>query len=32
MVFMASMMSSVSPWLTRLPISMKVGAAGSGER
>ena len=29
-VFMASMISSVSPWLTRLPISMNGGGAGLG--
>ena len=32
MVFIASMMRSVSPWLTRLPTSMKGGEDGSGER
>ncbi len=32
MVFMASMMSSVSPCCTRVPTSMNGGAEGSGER
>ena len=31
-VFMASMMSSVSPCVTLRPTSMKAGAPGSGER
>jgi hypothetical protein len=30
-VFIASMISSVCPWVTRAPISMNVAAPGSGD-